>query len=87
MEQRKKVKKILSGVVLNTSGQKSIRVRVEVKYPHPKYSKIIKTHKNYLVHVETEVVLGKGDIVEITPCRPMSKKKSWILVNKIESKK
>lgn len=82
-----KIKKVLTGIVQNVSGKNSIKVRVESKFPHQKYGKIVKTHKSYIVHVENELDFAKGEDVMIEPCRPMSKSKSWILVKKVDSKK
>lgn len=85
--EKQKTKKYLTGIVQNISGKQSIKVRVESKFPHPKYGKIVKSHKSYVVHVEDENSVVKGDEVLIEPCRPMSKSKSWILVKKLDSKK
>ena len=59
--------KKLQGVVLNVIDDKTIKVRVETKYSHPLYKKIIKKHKNYLVHSEKKE-LEKGQIVWIQRC-------------------
>lgn len=85
--EKKKNKKYLTGIVQNVSGKKSVKVRVESKFPHPKYGKTVKSHKSYIVHVEDENSVVKGDVVLIEPCRPVSKLKSWTLVKKVDSKK
>ncbi|HEX9804458.1 MAG TPA: 30S ribosomal protein S17, partial [Candidatus Dojkabacteria bacterium] len=58
----------------------SVRVKVETKKPHPMYGKIIKSHKSYIAHDE-ENKCQIGDIVEIQEVRPISKRKSWMVIN------
>jgi len=79
-EVKKTIKRILSGKVVKLSGEKTIKVRVERKYPHKKYGRIIKEHKNYLVHNEDNTEVKVGDVVSIQSVRPISKNKSWKLV-------
>ena len=64
--------------------EKTIVVKIENRYPHPIYSKILMKTKKYLAHDE----LGEckiGDQVLVEECRPLSKRKCWKLV-KILSK-
>lgn len=77
-------KKVLEGKVVKLSSTNTIAVRVESKFPHPKYGRIVKTHKKYLVHVENDTKLEVGDEVLITETKPLSKRKSWLFVNKVE---
>lgn len=79
-EVKKSIKRILTGKVVKLSGEKTIKVRVERKYPHKKYGRIIKEHKNYLVHNEDNTKVKVGDVVSIQSVRPISKLKSWTLV-------
>ena len=72
----------LQGVVMSTAMDKSITVRVEQRYKHPKYGKYLSAHKKYLVHDE-EGKAGVGDIVQISESRPLSKRKRWRLVDVI----
>lgn len=75
--------KKLQGVIVNIIDDSTVKVRVEIKYAHPLYKKIIKKHKNYLVHkVEGEYV--KGDIVWILEGKPVSKTKKFYLVEKVK---
>ncbi len=66
------------GTVLSVSGSKTIRVCVERKVKHPLYGKFVKRKSNFAVHDE-ENQAKIGDIVEVEPCRPLSKTKSWRL--------
>ena len=72
------------GVVVSNKMQKTIVVKIENRYPHPKYSKTMLKTKKYLAHDELEEC-GIGDKVLVQECRPLSKRKRWKLV-KIISK-
>lgn len=71
--------RILTGVVLSISGDKSIRVAIDYKVKHPKYGKYIKRRTKLPVHDQNNLS-RVGDVVEISECRPHSKTKSWRLV-------
>ncbi len=75
----RKMPKVYTGVVTNTSGDKTVRVMMEYKTKHPKYGKILKRRTVALVH-DQDNESSEGDTVEICKCRPMSKRKSWRLV-------
>ena len=80
--ENKKVKKI--GIFLKTSSEKTISVLTETRITHPKYKKIIKKSKKYLVHFDSDQVLNHGDKIEFMSCRPISKLKKWTFVKKLE---
>ena len=71
-------------IVVSNKMQKTIVVKVESRFSHPIYSKIVVKTKRYLAHDENNQC-NIGDQVLITEHRPLSKKKRWIL-NKIISK-
>jgi small subunit ribosomal protein S17 len=64
------------GVVTGDSMDKTIVVAVETFKTHPKYRKKYRSTKKYKVHDE-ENKYKVGDSVEMIPCRPMSKDKSY----------
>ena len=72
------------GLVISNKMNKTIVIKVENRYSHPIYSKIMVKSKKYLVHDEMETC-QIGDQVLINECRPLSKRKCWKLV-KILSK-
>tara|TARA_E500000178_G_C16943107_1_gene717431 strand:- start:397 stop:660 length:264 start_codon:yes stop_codon:yes gene_type:complete len=78
----KKPKKI--GILVKMSSDKTISVLTETRVTHPKYKKIIKKSKKYLVHFESSDKLTIGDKIEFMSCRPISKSKKWTYVQKIE---
>lgn len=71
--------KSLEGIVHKISNSNTIKVRVEQKAPHPIYHKVVKTHRNFLVHVEDSSQFVVGQAVNIKPGRPVSKMKSWFI--------
>jgi small subunit ribosomal protein S17 len=76
-------KKSLTGVVVSDKMQKTVAVLVERQFPHPLYGKVIKRSKKYLAHDEKgEYKLG--DVVEIRESRPMSARKRFTVVRRVE---
>ncbi len=72
-------KRILQGVVVSDKQDKTIVVRVERRLMHPIYKKFIRRSKKYAAHDENNVS-KIGDVVRIRECRPISKNKTWELV-------
>ena len=72
-------KRILQGTVVSDKADKTITVLVERKFNHPLYKKIIKRTKKYAAHDENNVA-KTGDIVRIEESRPISKSKTWRLI-------
>lgn len=70
------------GKVVSNKMQKTIVVRVERKIRHPKYGKIVTRHTKLHAHDENQVC-NIGNIVKIQESRPLSKTKSWVLVEVI----
>lgn len=73
----------LSGRVTSNKMDKSITVLVERFVKHPVYGKYIKRSTKLMAHDEQNQC-NEGDIVSITSCRPMSKKKTFKLVEVVE---
>ncbi|GIU21810.1 30S ribosomal protein S17 [Shewanella colwelliana] len=69
----------LQGRVLSDKMDKSITVAIERKVKHPLYGKFIKRTTKIHAHDETNQC-NAGDVVTIRECRPLSKTKSWTLV-------
>ncbi|ABV85522.1 MULTISPECIES: 30S ribosomal protein S17 [Shewanella] len=69
----------LQGRVLSDKMDKSITVAIERKVKHPLYGKFIKRTTKIHAHDEQNQC-NAGDIVTIRECRPLSKTKSWTLV-------
>tara|TARA_B100001027_G_scaffold4492_1_gene2943 strand:- start:1876 stop:2136 length:261 start_codon:yes stop_codon:yes gene_type:complete len=84
MEQVKKIK-TLTGTVVSDKMNKTAVVLLEKKVKHPKYGKYVKKSTKYKVH-DQDNICKIGDVVTITEVRPISKNKSWKLVEIIGSK-
>ena len=85
MEERN-LRKTRVGVVSSNKMEKSISIKVERKFRHPIYGKFIMKTKKLMAHDEQNEC-HIGDIVRIMETRPLSKKKSWRLVEVIERAK
>ena len=72
--------RILTGIVTSDKADKTITVKVERKVKHPLYGKVVKKATKVHAHDE-ENLASSGDIVSVKECRPISKKKTWILVS------
>ncbi len=79
-------KRILQGVVVSDKNDKTIVVLVERRFTHPVLKKTVRRSKKYHAHDEANLAKA-GDVVRIEECRPMSKQKSWMLVEKVEASK
>lgn len=71
------------GVVDSDKRSKTRRVVVSYLAKHPKYGKYVRQRTVLHVHDEKQESRN-GDIVEVAPCRPMSKTKFWKLVRIVE---
>ncbi len=71
--------KIITAKVLKTSMDKSAVVSVERLVKHPVNGKFIKRSTKYHVHDENNKCV-EGELIKIRQCRPISKTKTWILV-------
>jgi small subunit ribosomal protein S17 len=73
-------RKTIIGFVTSRSGNKSVKVTIAYKTPHPLYHKVI--NRKTVVHVHDEKNETKvGDKVEIMETRPLSRLKRWRIVN------
>jgi small subunit ribosomal protein S17 len=76
-------RKTLIGFVTSRSGDKSIKVTIPYKTPHPLYHKIV--NRQTVVHVHDEKnETHVGDKVEIMETRPLSRLKRWRIISVIE---
>ncbi|MEK7621853.1 MAG: 30S ribosomal protein S17 [Patescibacteria group bacterium] len=71
--------RILAGVVVSTKMKKTVVVEVERRVKHPVYGKYLRRHKRYLAHDEAGVC-QLGDKVKIRETRPLSRAKSFVVV-------
>ncbi len=71
------------GEVISNKMAKTIVVRVERRFPHPKFKKIVTGYKKLYAHDEKSEA-KVGDRVRIEETRPLSKIKRWRLVEVVE---
>jgi small subunit ribosomal protein S17 len=69
----------LTGRVVSTKMQKTVAVEIERLVKHPMYGKFIRRTTKLLAHDENGES-HDGDLVKIAPCRPMSRHKSWRVI-------
>ena len=79
-------KRVLTGTVVSDKGDKTVVVRVERRVKHPLYAKIIKLSKKYHAH-DAANEFHVGEIVRIEECAPISKLKTWTVVDRIGAAK
>ena len=70
------------GKVAFIKDHSTARVSVEKKSLHPKYKKVIKSEKSFLCEINKSDI-RVNDVVEIQSCRPLSKRKSHVIVSVI----
>lgn len=73
-------KRILTGTVVSDKTDKTVVVKVERKVKHPLYGKIIRRSKKYHAHDEANS-FKEGQTVRIEECAPISKLKSWRVID------
>ena len=78
-------RRVLQGTVVSDKCDKTITVLVERRIMHPIYKKYIRTSKKYAAHDETNAH-KIGDSVSIIECRPISKRKKWMVVDEAAAK-
>ena len=79
-------KKTMTGVVVSNKMDKTIVVKVERRYAHPVFKKVVKTTKKYKVHDEKNECV-EGDFIRIQETRPLSKEKRWRLMDIVSKEK
>ena len=74
-------RRVLTGRVTSDKMDKTITVLVDRRVMHPLYKKFIRRSKKYAAHDE-ENVCKIGDTVRIIECPPISKRKTWTLIER-----
>jgi small subunit ribosomal protein S17 len=83
MSEETKTNRRLTGRVVSNAMDKTITVLVERQVRHPLYAKYIRRSTKIHAHDEDNAC-GRGDLVTVEQCRPLSKTKSWRLLEIIE---
>jgi len=77
------VRKERVGEVVSNKMTKTIVVRVQRRFPHPKFKKVVTGYAKFYAHDEKNDA-KVGDTVRIEETRPLSKLKRWRLVQVVE---
>ncbi|EFL90049.1 30S ribosomal protein S17 [Ahrensia sp. R2A130] len=72
-------KRILQGTVVSDKNDKTVVVKVERRFTHPLFKKVVRRSKNYKAHDENNQ-RKVGDMVSIEETKPISKDKCWIVL-------
>ena len=83
MSEKKTAERTLVGRVVSDKMDKSVSVAIERLIKHPVYGKYIRRTTKVLAH-DASNECKSGDRVAISECRPISKNKSWSVVNVVE---
>ncbi|MFC1626606.1 30S ribosomal protein S17 [Patescibacteria group bacterium] len=79
---KKNAKKEIIGQVVSIKMQKTIVISVKRSFRHSLYKKIVRRDNRYFAHCERDDI-AVGDTVKISETKPMSKKKHFIVVDKV----
>jgi len=82
-EETKKTQRTIVGRVVSDKMDKTVSVAIERLIKHPVYGKYIRRTSKVLAH-DAANECKPGDRVAISECRPISKNKSWAVVDVIE---
>lgn len=82
-EANSKLSRTVTGKVVSNKADKTITVLVERRVKHPVYGKFLRRSTKLMAHDENNQC-REGDIVTIEECRPLSKRKTWMLVSVVE---
>ena len=83
MSTTQEIKRTQTGRVVSNKMDKSVSVLIERQIKHALYGKYVKRSTKVLAHDE-ENSCGEGDKVMIAECRPLSKSKSWRVIEILE---
>jgi small subunit ribosomal protein S17 len=74
-------RRVLTGRVISDKMDKTVTVLVDRRVMHPLYKKFIRRSKHYAAHDEQNTC-KVGDVVRIEECRPISKHKTWLVIER-----
>jgi small subunit ribosomal protein S17 len=83
MSEEKKARRTITGRVVSDKMDKTVSVAIKRLIKHPVYGKYIRRTTKILAH-DAANECKPGDTVQISECRPISKNKSWSVVNVVE---
>lgn len=72
-------RRVMQGLVVGDRADKTVVVEVERRFTHTTLRKVVRRTKKYQAHDEANQ-FKIGDVVRIQECRPISKTKSWVVI-------
>jgi small subunit ribosomal protein S17 len=75
-------KRILQGTVVSDKNTQTVVVKVERRFIHPVLGKTVRRSKKYHAH-DAKGEFKTGDVVRIQECRPLSKLKTWQVLERV----
>ncbi len=75
-------KRILQGTVVSDKNAKTVVVKVERRFTHPMLGKTVRRSKKYHAHDE-KGEFKTGEVVRIQECKPISKLKTWEVLERV----
>lgn len=83
MSDENKTNRMLEGRVFSNAMDKTVTVLIERRVKHPLYGKFMRRSTKIHAHDENNIC-NQGDLVRVEQCRPLSKTKSWRLLEVLE---
>ncbi len=83
MSDENKINRMLEGRVVSNAMDKTVTVLIERRVKHPLYGKFMRRSTKIHAHDESNTC-NQGDLVRVEQCRPLSKTKSWRLLEVLE---
>lgn len=77
--------RMFTGIVISTNSAKTAKVEFTRLYPIPKYERFEKRRTRIQVHNPESINAKTGDKVKIIECRPISKTKNFVIIEKLEN--
>jgi small subunit ribosomal protein S17 len=74
-------RRVLTGQVTSDKMDKTVTVLVDRRIMHPVYKKFLRRSKKYAAHDEANLC-KVGDVVRIIECPPISKRKTWTVIER-----
>lgn len=78
--------KVFVGMVVNDKAAKTVIVRWDYSRYNTKYERFERRHSRVIAYCPSCIDAKKGDTVRIAECRPLSKTKSFVVIEKVEKK-
>ena len=76
--------RILSGRVISTKSHRTAKIEFTRLFPLKKYERFEKRRTRLVVHNPDSIQAKEGDLVRVMECRPISKSKNFVIIEKIK---